>query len=70
MKILKIGSFNNLLPEMPHYWNYQDYGELIIPNLQGIQWSFYYRLVKLIWAIKETHICRRFYRHIAPHFTS
>ncbi|MEA5617978.1 response regulator [Cronbergia sp. UHCC 0137] len=42
-------------------------GQLIIKNNKGVQWTFYYRLGRLVWATGGTHPFSRWRRQMAQH---
>lgn len=58
---------NNILNEFKTCTQLQYNGQLNIKSSKGYQWTFYYRLGRIVWAGGGTHPFRRWRRHIAQH---
>ncbi|MGV0108474.1 response regulator [Nostoc sp. DSM 114167] len=56
---------NNLVNEFKTCTQLQYNGKLNIKSSKGSQWTFYYRLGRIVWATGGTHPFRRWRRHIA-----
>ncbi|MEH1784221.1 response regulator [Nostoc sp.] len=56
---------NNLVNEFKTCTQLQYNGKLSIKSSKGSQWTFYYRLGRIVWATGGTHPFRRWRRHIA-----
>ncbi|MEH2066295.1 MAG: response regulator [Nostoc sp.] len=56
---------NNLVNEFQTCTQLQYNGKLNIKSSKGSQWTFYYRLGRIVWATGGTHPFRRWRRHIA-----
>ncbi|MEH2083171.1 MAG: response regulator [Nostoc sp.] len=56
---------NNLVNEFKSCTQLQYNGKLNIKSSKGSQWTFYYRLGRIVWATGGTHPFRRWRRHIA-----
>ncbi len=56
---------NNLVNEFKNCTQLQYNGKLNIKSSKGSQWTFYYRLGRIVWATGGTHPFRRWRRHIA-----
>ncbi|MEH2047220.1 response regulator [Nostoc sp.] len=56
---------NNLVKEFKTCTQLQYNGKLNIKSSKGSQWTFYYRLGRIVWATGGTHPFRRWRRHIA-----
>ena len=56
---------NNLVNEFKICTQLQYNGKLNIKSSKGSQWTFYYRLGRIVWATGGTHPFRRWRRHIA-----
>ncbi|MCC5614686.1 response regulator [Nostoc sp. CHAB 5836] len=56
---------DNLINEFKTCTQLQFNGELNIKSSKGSQWTFYYRLGRIVWATGGTHPFRRWRRHIA-----
>ncbi|MBD2532827.1 response regulator [Nostoc flagelliforme FACHB-838] len=56
---------NNLMNEFKTCTQLQYNGKLNIKSSKGSQWTFYYRLGRIVWATGGTHPFRRWRRHIA-----
>ncbi|MBN3963010.1 response regulator [Nostoc sp. NMS8] len=56
---------NNLVNEFKACTQLQYNGKLNIKSSKGSQWTFYYRLGRIVWATGGTHPFRRWRRHIA-----
>ncbi|WP_341528236.1 response regulator [Nostoc sp. UHCC 0302] len=56
---------NNLFNEFKTCTELQYNGKLNIKSLKGHQWTFYYRLGRIVWATGGTHPFRRWRRHLA-----
>jgi two-component system, chemotaxis family, response regulator PixG len=56
---------DNLVNEFKTCTQLQYNGELNIKSSKGSQWTFYYRLGRIVWATGGTHPFRRWRRHIA-----
>ncbi|MEH2013234.1 response regulator [Nostoc sp.] len=55
---------NNLLNEFKTCTQLQYNGKLNIKSSKGSQWTFYYRLGRIVWATGGTHPFRRWRRHM------
>ncbi|MFN6527631.1 response regulator [Nostoc sp. ChiSLP03a] len=55
---------NNLVNEFKTCTQLQYNGKLNIKSSKGSQWTFYYRLGRIVWATGGTHPFRRWRRHI------
>lgn len=58
---------NNILDELKTCTQLQYNGQLIIKSSKGHQWTFYYRLGRLVWATGGTHPFRRWRRYMAQY---
>ncbi|WP_414753358.1 response regulator [Anabaena sp. CCY 9910] len=58
---------NNVLNEFKTCTQLQYNGQLIINSPKGQQWTFYYRLGRIVWATGGTHPFRRWRRLMAQH---
>ena len=58
---------NNLLDEFKTCTLLQYSGKLDIKTAKGHQWTFYYRLGRMVWATGGTHPFRRWRRHMAQY---
>jgi two-component system, chemotaxis family, response regulator PixG len=56
---------NNLVNEFKTCTQLQYNGKLNIKSSKGSQWTFYYRLGRIVWATGGTHPFRRWRRHLA-----
>jgi len=56
---------NNLVNEFKTCTQLQYNGKLNIKSSKGSQWTFYYRLGRIVWATGGTHPFRRWRRHMA-----
>ncbi|MEH1867258.1 MAG: response regulator [Nostoc sp.] len=56
---------NNLVNEFKNCTQLQYNGKLNIKSSKGGQWTFYYRLGRIVWATGGTHPFRRWRRHMA-----
>jgi two-component system, chemotaxis family, response regulator PixG len=56
---------NNLVNEFKTCTQLQYNGKLNIKSSKGSQWTFYYRLGRIVWATGGAHPFRRWRRHIA-----
>ncbi len=56
---------NNLVNEFKTCTQLQYNGKLNIKSSKGGQWTFYYRLGRIVWATGGTHPFRRWRRHMA-----
>jgi two-component system, chemotaxis family, response regulator PixG len=56
---------NNLVNEFKTCTQLQYNGKLNINSSKGSQWTFYYRLGRIVWATGGTHPFRRWRRHLA-----
>ncbi|MEH2247541.1 response regulator [Nostoc sp.] len=56
---------NNLVNEFKTCTQLQYNGRLNIKSSKGSQWTFYYRLGRIVWATGGTHPFRRWRRHMA-----
>ncbi|MDF5737036.1 MULTISPECIES: response regulator [unclassified Nostoc] len=56
---------NNLVNEFQTCTQLQYNGKLNIKSSKGSQWTFYYRLGRIVWATGGTHPFRRWRRHMA-----
>ncbi|MEH1965676.1 response regulator [Nostoc sp.] len=56
---------NNLVNEFKICTQLQYNGKLNIKSSKGSQWTFYYRLGRIVWATGGTHPFRRWRRHMA-----
>ncbi|MEH2352453.1 response regulator [Nostoc sp.] len=56
---------NNLVNEFKTCTQLQYNGKLNIKSSKGSQWTFYYRLGRIVWATGGTHPFRRWRRHIS-----
>ncbi|MBN3910285.1 MAG: response regulator [Nostoc sp. NMS1] len=56
---------NNLVNEFKTCTQLQYNGKLNIKSSKGGQWTFYYRLGRIVWATGGTHPCRRWRRQMA-----
>lgn len=58
---------HNLLNEFKTCTQFQYNGKLNVKNSRGRQWTFYYRLGRIVWATGGTHPFRRWRRQMAQH---
>ncbi|MGH1396074.1 MAG: response regulator [Trichormus sp.] len=58
---------NNILDEFKVCTHLQYNGQLILTSPKGHQWTFYYRLGRIVWATGGTHPFRRWRRLMAQH---
>ncbi|MEH2464493.1 response regulator [Nostoc sp.] len=58
---------NNLVNEFKTCTQLQYNGKLNIKSSKGSQWTFYYRLGRIVWATGGTHPFRRWRRHMAQY---
>ncbi|MBH8561313.1 response regulator [Nostoc sp. CENA67] len=58
---------NNILDEFKTCTQLQYNGQLNIKSSKGHQWTFYYRLGRLVWATGGTHPFRRWRRYMAQY---
>ncbi|RCJ19666.1 two-component system response regulator [Nostoc minutum NIES-26] len=58
---------NNILNEFKNCTQLQYNGQLNIKSSKGNQWTFYYRLGRIVWATGGTHPFRRWRRYMAQH---
>ncbi|YAF98431.1 MAG: response regulator [Nodularia sp. CChRGM 3473] len=58
---------NNILNEFKTCTQLQYNGSLKIKSLKGHQWTFYYRLGRMVWATGGTHPFRRWRRNMAQY---
>ncbi|WP_353932009.1 response regulator [Okeanomitos corallinicola TIOX110] len=58
---------HNLLNEFKTCTQFQYNGKLSVKNSKGLQWAFYYRLGRIVWATGGTHPFRRWRRQMAQH---
>ncbi len=58
---------NNLLNEFKTCTQLQYNGQLNIKSSKGTQWTFYYRLGRIVWAAGGIHPFRRWRRQMAQH---
>jgi two-component system, chemotaxis family, response regulator PixG len=58
---------NNLLNEFKACTQLQYNGQLQIKSSKGTQWTFYYRLGRIVWAAGGIHPFRRWRRQMAQH---
>ncbi|QSJ18810.1 response regulator [Nostoc sp. UHCC 0702] len=58
---------NNILDEFKTCTQLQYNGQLNIKSSKGHQWTFYYRLGRIVWATGGTHPFRRWRRYMAQH---
>ncbi|MBG1271742.1 response regulator [Nostoc sp. WHI] len=56
---------NNIVNEFKTCTQLQYNGKLNIKSSKGSQWTFYYRLGRIVWATGGTHPFRRWRRHMA-----
>lgn len=56
---------NNIINEFKTCTQLQYNGKLNIKSSKGSQWTFYYRLGRIVWATGGTHPFRRWRRHMA-----
>ncbi|MEH1997414.1 response regulator [Nostoc sp.] len=56
---------NNLVNQFQSCTQLQYNGKLNIKSSKGSQWTFYYRLGRIVWATGGTHPFRRWRRHLA-----
>ncbi|TAE60871.1 MAG: response regulator [Nostocales cyanobacterium] len=57
----------NLLNEFKTCTQFQYNGKLSVKNSKGLQWGFYYRLGRIVWATGGKHPFRRWRRQMAQH---
>ncbi|WP_298914206.1 response regulator [uncultured Nostoc sp.] len=58
---------NNLVNQFKTCTQLQYNGKLNIKSSKGSQWTFYYRLGRIVWATGGTHPFRRWRRHMAQY---
>jgi chemotaxis family two-component system response regulator PixG len=62
--------YQDLLNEFKTCTQFQYNGKLNIQSSKGRQWTFYYRLGRIVWATGGTHPFRRWRRQMAQHCPS
>jgi chemotaxis family two-component system response regulator PixG len=67
MKNSEIIESKNLLNEFKTCTQFQYNGKLNVQNAKGRQWTFYYRLGRIVWATGGAHPFRRWRRQMAQH---
>jgi chemotaxis family two-component system response regulator PixG len=67
MKNSEVIESHNLLNEFKTCTQIQFNGKLKLQNSKGREWSFYYRLGRIVWATGGTHPFRRWRRQMAQH---